>query len=124
MMGAAVFEGIGTIVLRGGIRQTWERMSRPDMIRVVDAIVFAYRVGKKIIAMGNGGMAATAPQLVADFVKHPFVSAAKDRVAFAGPRLQAVCLSDSIGTVTSWADDVRSETSSPSSWKPGPPRTT
>ena len=92
-----------------GIRETWAKVSRPDMVRVVEAIVAAYRGGRKVITMGNGGMAATASHAVADLVKHPFVSAAKDTVSVAGPRLQAICLTDNPGTLTSWANDVKFE---------------
>jgi D-sedoheptulose 7-phosphate isomerase len=89
-----------------GVGEVWERVDVPSMVRIMEAIRDVYRSGGRVIAMGNGGMALTAAHVVADLVKHPFVSPAKDRVTFNGPRLQAICLTDNVGTLSSWANDV------------------
>jgi D-sedoheptulose 7-phosphate isomerase len=89
-----------------GIREVWSSVSTEPMVRIVEVILEAYRQQKKVIVMGNGGMALTAAHVVADLVKHPFVSAAKDKVVSTGHRLQAICLTDNVGTLSSWANDV------------------
>lgn len=62
----------------------------------------AYRSGKQIFIIGNGGSASTASHMVCDFQK--FILGYKgDRKI---PRMKALSLSDNTEVLTAWANDV------------------
>ena len=62
----------------------------------------AYRDGKQIFIVGNGGSASTASHMVCDFQK--FILGYKgDRKI---PRMKALSLSDNTEVLTAWANDV------------------
>ncbi|MGZ4597100.1 MAG: D-sedoheptulose-7-phosphate isomerase [Actinomycetes bacterium] len=66
------------------------------VVSVADLLVAAYGAGRKLIVFGNGGSAADAAHLAAEFVGR----CARDRRA-----LPAICLSDNTASVTSIAND-------------------
>jgi D-sedoheptulose 7-phosphate isomerase len=70
-----------------------------DSIRhVVDLLLEAYQEGRRLILMGNGGSAATASHLVADFQKMVFL--------LGGRPFRALSCADSMPLVTAWANDT------------------
>jgi D-sedoheptulose 7-phosphate isomerase len=66
--------------------------------RVVDLLLEAYRNDRRLILLGNGGSAATASHLVADFQKMIFLAG--------GRPFRAMACTDSIPLVTAWANDT------------------
>lgn len=78
-----------------------------DLIgQVIETLYQAYQDGKTIYTMGNGGHGSTAAHFINDLSKHTVVSDQKDRVVVTGRRLKAMCLNDSISTLTGWANDM------------------
>jgi D-sedoheptulose 7-phosphate isomerase len=73
-------------------------LSVPAIRQVVDILLDAYRNDRRLILLGNGGSAATASHLVADFQKMIYLAG--------GRRFQAMACTDSIPLVTAWANDT------------------
>src|SRR3989442_11250353 len=65
---------------------------------VVDRLLLAYREDRRLILLGNGGSAATASHLVADFQKMIYLSG--------GRPFRAMACTDSMPLVTAWANDT------------------
>lgn len=82
------------------------RVPRADIEKVFEILLAAYRNGKRIFTMGNGGHGSTAQHWVNDLGKHCFVSDAKDSVVVQGDRIRAMCLNNDISSLTAWANDM------------------
>jgi D-sedoheptulose 7-phosphate isomerase len=65
--------------------------------RAADLLYEAWRAGKTVYTMGNGGSASTASHLAADL--------AKFTIAPGQPRLKAACLNDNAPLVSAWTND-------------------
>src|SRR5919204_674239 len=66
--------------------------------RVVDRLLMAYQENNRLILLGNGGSAATASHLVADFQKMIYLTG--------GRPFRAMACTDSMPLVTAWANDT------------------
>src|SRR4051794_40754684 len=66
--------------------------------QVVDHLLEAYRKERRLILMGNGGSAATASHLVADFQKMIYLAGGKP--------FRAMACTDSIPLITAWSNDT------------------
>jgi D-sedoheptulose 7-phosphate isomerase len=66
--------------------------------QVVDRLLEAYRNDRRLILLGNGGSAATASHLVADFQKMIYLEG--------GRPFKAMACTDSMPLVTAWANDT------------------
>jgi D-sedoheptulose 7-phosphate isomerase len=66
--------------------------------KVVDLLLEAYQNDRRLILLGNGGSAATASHLVADFQKMIFLAGGKP--------FRAMACTDSMPLVTAWANDT------------------
>ncbi len=66
--------------------------------RVVDRLLTAYEEERRLILLGNGGSAATASHLVADFQKMIYLEGGKP--------FRAMACTDSMPLVTAWANDT------------------
>ena len=73
------------------------QVPRPPIARIVQLLSDARRQGKRILIFGNGGSAATASHFVVDMVKGTLDEKQ--------PRFKAICLSDSVPTLTAVAND-------------------
>src|SRR5947199_1535613 len=69
-----------------------------EIRRVVDRLLLAYREDRRLILLGNGGSAATASHLVADFQKMIYLTGGKP--------FRAMACTDSMPLVTAWANDT------------------
>lgn len=72
-----------------------------EILRAVDAIVKAYRHGHKVVLFGNGGSAADAQHIAAEFV---------GKFRFDRPSLPAIALSANTSAVTAIANDFSYDT--------------
>src|SRR5438045_8770987 len=61
----------------------------------------AYRNGRRIFIMGNGGSAATASHFALDLAKNTIMQGA--------PRLNAISLTDHVPLITAWSNDIAYE---------------
>ncbi|MGB9620239.1 MAG: D-sedoheptulose-7-phosphate isomerase [Armatimonadota bacterium] len=89
-----------------GLREVFSRLPLDQIERAALEILRAYEEGKTVFTMGNGGHGSTAAHVVNDLQKHLVSSDARDRVVVEGKRLRAMCLCDSISTLTGWANDA------------------
>jgi len=76
-----------------------------NIASVVDVIFEAYEKGNRIFTFGNGGSGCLASHLVQDLNKHTIVSDKKSAVVV-NKRFKAICLNESVSTMTTWANDV------------------
>jgi D-sedoheptulose 7-phosphate isomerase len=72
-----------------------------QLVGIVDRLLEAYHSGRRLILLGNGGSAATASHLVADFQKCIYLAGNKT--------FQALAVTDSIPLITAWANDTSYE---------------
>lgn len=77
--------------------QIIQAISRPDIDRVVEALFQAWKEGRTVFTMGNGGSASTATHFACDLSKVTIVAGKK--------RLRAICLNDNIPLVSAWIND-------------------
>lgn len=66
--------------------------------QVVDRVLEAYQNDRRLILLGNGGSAATASHLVADFQKMIYLAGGKP--------FRAMACTDSMPLVTAWGNDT------------------
>jgi D-sedoheptulose 7-phosphate isomerase len=64
----------------------------------VDAIVDAWRHGRRVIVMGNGGSSSSTSHIVCDLQKNIQMET--------GKALRAICLTDSTPLLSAWANDT------------------
>jgi len=81
-----------------GLSGCLKELSRQDIDGIAEAIFAAYKKGRQIFIMGNGGSAATASHFARDLT---IGTRAKGK-----PRIQAASLTDSVVMVTALANDV------------------
>lgn len=80
------------------VSQLLAGMPVPSIRRVVDRLLTAYHEERRLILLGNGGSAATASHLVADFQKMIYLAGGKP--------FRAMACTDSMPLVTAWANDT------------------
>lgn len=75
-----------------------QNISIPDLERGVELVREAWMGGKKIIVIGNGGSALTALHYINDWNKSIFLAT--------GRRFDGRTLTDNVGLITSYANDI------------------
>lgn len=75
-----------------------KRLPMEGIEEVVETIVEAYKKGKKVFVMGNGGSAATSSHFVNDLSKGVSASGKKG--------VAAIALTDNVPLITAWANDL------------------
>jgi len=80
-----------------GIKTTLDRLPSYQFQRVVEVILDAWRHGKQIFIMGNGGSAATASHMACDLSKN---TAGPDL-----PRLRVMSLNDNMALLSAHSND-------------------
>lgn len=78
--------------------QVWLNISEESLYNAIDLIKQTYATGKKIITCGNGGSAATASHYITDWNKMVQIAT--------GRPFRGVCLTDNVGLVTAYANDL------------------
>lgn len=84
-----------------GLKRCIEELSLDDIEDIARIVFDAYKQGKRIFIMGNGGSATTAIHLARDL-----------QIGTAGPgkpRLRVSCLADNVASITSIANDINYE---------------
>jgi D-sedoheptulose 7-phosphate isomerase len=85
-----------------GLKQALDLVPTEQVAALMQRLVDAYRGGKKVFVIGNGGSAATASHMACDLSK---------TILGHGPagdrrRFRVMALTDNISLVTAWANDV------------------
>jgi D-sedoheptulose 7-phosphate isomerase len=78
------------------VKQAFLRDNVDTLIKVIDAIVAGFRSGNKLLLFGNGGSAADAQHIAAEFV---------NRFRIERPPLPAIALTTDTSILTSIAND-------------------
>lgn len=81
-----------------GVKRLIDRVSEADVERLIGALEGAWREGRRVLVMGNGGSAGTASHIVNDLQKCIQVES--------GRPLKALCLCDNVPLVLAWANDT------------------
>ncbi|GAJ17365.1 unnamed protein product, partial [marine sediment metagenome] len=81
-----------------GLIECLEELSRQNIEEIVDIIIDAWRKGKRVFIMGNGGSATTASHFARDLQ----IGAAVE----GKPRLRAISLTDNVALITALANDI------------------
>src|SRR2546421_7059790 len=76
-------------------------ISMTHLEKVLLLLEEAYRNGRRIFIMGNGGSAATASHFALDLAKNTITSGAS--------RLKAISLTDHVPLITAWSNDTAYE---------------
>ena len=77
-----------------------------DINKLVDEFLRCYREGGTIFTMGNGGHGSTAAHAINDINKHTVSNDERTKIVVGGGRFHAICLNDSVSTLTAWANDM------------------
>jgi D-sedoheptulose 7-phosphate isomerase len=81
-----------------GLRSCLDELGQQDVEGIADIIFDAYKKGKRVFIIGNGGSAATASHFACDLSKS---------TACAGrPRLKASSLTDNVAIISALANDI------------------
>ena len=83
------------------LEQVMRALSLPDLRKALDILEEAYRHGRHVFIMGNGGSAATASHFALDLAKNTVMPGA--------PRLKAISLTDHVPLITAWSNDTHYE---------------
>ena len=78
-----------------------QAISRSHLDAVLRLLEEAYRNGRRIFIMGNGGSAATASHFALDLAKNTIMPGV--------PRLKAISLTDHVPLITAWSNDTAYE---------------
>ena len=81
-----------------GLHACLDEISQQDIEGIVDIIFTAYKKGKQVFIMGNGGSATTASHFARDLQIGTAVEGK--------PRLRAISLTDSVAIITALANDM------------------
>jgi D-sedoheptulose 7-phosphate isomerase len=81
-----------------GLRSCLDEISKQDIEDIVDIIFTAYRKGKHVFIMGNGGSATTASHFARDLQIGTAVEGK--------PRVKALSLTDNVALITALANDI------------------
>lgn len=81
-----------------GVKTLIDQVSEEKVNRFVDLLEAAWRDGKHVILMGNGGSASTASHIVNDLQKCLQYDAGKP--------MKAMCLCDNTALILAWGNDT------------------
>jgi len=84
-----------------GLRVVLDEINTEDVARVVEILLDAYRRGRTIFIIGNGGSAATASHMMCDLAKGCGVEGK--------PRIRALSLTDNVSIMTAISNDISYE---------------
>ncbi len=83
------------------LEQMLQAISLSHLETVLRLLEEAYRNGRRIFIMGNGGSAATASHFALDLAKNTIMPGAS--------RLKAISLTDHVPLITAWSNDIAYE---------------
>lgn len=95
-----MFQNFVTSYLEG-IRACHEELSKERLEQAMSVVIEAYRHGRCIFVLGNGGSASLSSHLACDLGKGTSVPGK--------PRARVVSLADNMALLTAWANDVSYE---------------
>jgi len=81
-----------------GLRSCLDEISRQNLEGIADIIFAAYKKGKRVFIMGNGGSATTASHFTRDLQIGTAVEGK--------PRIRAISLPDNVALITALANDI------------------
>jgi D-sedoheptulose 7-phosphate isomerase len=81
-----------------GLKTVLDEVDRAAVARVIDLVWEAYRAGRRVFIVGNGGSAATASHWMCDLAKGCAVEGC--------PRIKALSLTDNAALLTALGNDI------------------
>jgi len=89
------------------MQETWEiirDINRKDIERFIEILFETWKIGKKVITMGNGGSAGTASHFAADLLKTIANDSSMKEIS-STRGLKSICLNDNASVLTAWIND-------------------
>jgi len=83
------------------LTNTLDRLPLHQIERIKDILLKAYRDGKRVFTMGNGGSATTASHFACDLAKGVAMGSPHTR-----KRFKVIALTDNLPLLTAWANDT------------------
>ena len=83
------------------LSQAVDNISRESIWNVIEVLMKAWKDGRHVFILGNGGSASTASHMVNDLNKLT--------IAPGRPRFKAMCLADNVPLLTAWGNDTAYE---------------
>ena len=80
------------------VKSLLDKVDAAEVERMVEALLEAWRHGRRVLFMGNGGSSSTVSHIVNDLSKNIHL--------VAGKPLRALCLSDNTPLLMAWANDT------------------
>jgi D-sedoheptulose 7-phosphate isomerase len=74
-----------------------QKIEKRDLEKIIDILFEAWRNGKTVFTMGNGGSLATATHFAADLAKYT--------IASGKPRFKSICLNDNASHISALTND-------------------
>ncbi|HZO92017.1 MAG TPA: SIS domain-containing protein [Chthonomonadaceae bacterium] len=80
------------------VKDLLNKVDMAQLERMVEALLAAWRDGKRVLLMGNGGSSSSVSHIVNDLQKNIYLEA--------GRPLRTLCLSDCTPLMMAWANDT------------------
>lgn len=80
-------------------------INRDDIDKFIEVLLQAWKDGKKIITMGNGGSASTASHFAGDLSKTVISPSSEKNLVTHKKGFKAICLNDNAALLTAWIND-------------------
>lgn len=93
----ATVPGSGIAAYYARLRDVLASLPFAEIERALELLLEAYRRGRRVYFLGNGGSAATASHAANDFCKLTITPGK--------PRVRALALTDNVPLITAWAND-------------------
>lgn len=90
------------------LRETEEiikEIDREQINNMIEILFYAWKNGKKVITMGNGGSASTSSHFAADLAKTVANDSSMDKINTT-KGFKAICLNDNISVLSAWINDT------------------
>jgi D-sedoheptulose 7-phosphate isomerase len=85
-----------------GLKNCLDALSLERIAQVIQCLEQAYRQGKQVFIIGNGGSAATASHMACDLSKNTLPQVASDAIR----RFRVIALTDNVSWITALANDL------------------
>ena len=85
------------------LRESLEKVPPEAIEQLVERLYDAYRSGRQVLVVGNGGSASTASHMMNDLTKGVFSKAPPD---VSPNRFRVLSLTDNMSVITAWANDT------------------
>src|SRR3989344_5973800 len=88
-----------------GTAEIVENIDKEEISKFIEILFEAWKNGKKVISMGNGGSASTASHFTGDLSKTVINPSSEKEIVSYKKGFKAICLNDNPALLTAWIND-------------------